>query len=379
MKTADVIIIGGGVNGLAGAYNLSKMGAGRIIVLDCGYIGCGASGRCGAGIRQQWGLDENIILARESVKIYEQLSGELGFNIFFRQGGYLMLISDDREYEIISGTIPRHNELDVPTVMLSPREIGRLVKGINLAGVIAGAFCPSDGTAYPYAVLWGYAEALRRRNVEIITHTRVTGIKKEKHGFNIEAGGNIYEAPVILNTAGAFSREVAAMLGIAIPTKPIRHEIAVTEPLKPFLEPMIISIRKGFYFSQSMRGEIVGGIGDADEESSCGIGSSCEFLFNYSAALRKIFPPLGKARIIRQWAGLYDVSPDARPILGGVEEVAGYYHACGFSGHGFMLAPIVSKLMSELITTGETSLPIDTLGLDRFSGKDITRDPYVVG
>jgi sarcosine oxidase subunit beta len=379
-RTAEIVIIGGGVNGLATAYNLCRMGMKNIVVLEKGYIGCGASGRCGAGIRQQWGLDENVILARESVKVYEHLSEELNFNIFFRQGGYLMLLFDERELNIISKTVPRHNELGVPTRLLTPVEIGAMVPGITVTDVLAGAFCPTDGTAYPYAVLWGYAEALKKRGVEIHTRTEVTRVSKERgEHYKIESSMGAFTAPRILNVAGAFSKDIAAMLGIAIPTQPFRHEIAVTEPLKAFLEPMVISPKKGYYFSQSMRGEIVGGIGDAHEQSSYYTGSSPDFLIRYAAALREVFPALGKARIMRQWAGLYDVTPDARPILGGVSGVDGYYHACGFSGHGFMLAPAISKLMAELITSGTTSISIEELHLERFKERELTRDPYVVG
>ena len=142
---------------------------------------------------------------------------------------------------------------------------------------------------------------------------------------------------------------------------------------------MIISIKKGFYFSQAMRGEIVGGIGDDHDTPTYDQGSTPEFLFRYAEALRSIFPALGRIRLIRQWAGSYDVSPDARPIVGTVDGHDGYYHACGFSGHGFMLSPIVSQLLAELITTGSTSIPIDGLNLKRFSEGTVTKDPYVVG
>jgi sarcosine oxidase subunit beta len=375
-----IVIIGGGVNGLATAYNLARRGVKDIVVLEKGYIGSGGTGRCGAGIRQQWGLEENIVLARESLKIYETLSGELGFNIFFRQGGYLVLIFDEEEREVVSATIPLQNKLGVPTRLLTVAEVAGLVPGINKNGLLGAAYCPTDGMAYPYAVLWGYAEAARRLGVEIKVHTRVTAVSRRNDWtYDVITEKDTYNTPVMVNVAGAPSREIGAMIGIEIPTKPVRHEIAVTESLKPFLGPMVISPSKGFYFSQSLRGEIVGGIGDPNEPSSYNTRSSPDFLFRYAAALRGILPPLGKARIIRQWAGHYDMSPDHRPILGTVEGYKGYYHACGFSGHGFMLSPVVAKLLAELITTGRTSLPIDALSLARFAKGEITKDPYVVG
>jgi sarcosine oxidase subunit beta len=380
VRTTDIIIVGGGVNGVACAYNLARRGVTDVVVLEKSYPGAGASGRCGGGIRQQWGLEENVILARESVRIFENLSAELGFNIFFRQGGYLMLVYDDREHQLVEKTIPMHNTLGVPTRFLDRRDIAEFVPGLNLDGVIGGAYCPTDGTAYPYAVLWGYAEAARRLGADIYNYTEAMRVTRLPDGvFEVETPTAKFQSPRLLNVAGARTRDVAEMLDIDIPTRPFRHEIAVTEPLKSFLQPMVISPKKGFYFSQSMRGEIVGGISGDDEPSSYSATSSAEFLFKYAAALREVFPSLGSARIIRQWAGSYDMSPDHRPIVGGVDGVDGYYHACGFSGHGFMLSPIVSQLLAELITTGETSLPIGSLSLRRFASGDLTHDPYVVG
>jgi sarcosine oxidase subunit beta len=380
IRSAEVLIIGAGVNGVACAYNLAKNGVKNIVVLEKGYLGIGATGRCGAGIRQQWGMEENIILARESVRIFERLSEELRFNIFFRQGGYLMLIFTEHEEALIRKTIPLQNRLGVPTRFLTPAEITDLAPGINLEGVIGAAYCPTDGTAYPYAVLWGYAEAARRRRVEILVKTEALKITQLAGGrFEVATSRDTFHTPCIINVAGARTKDVAAMLGIAIPTEPHRHEIAVTEAVKAFLEPMVISIAKGFYFSQALRGEIVGGVGDEHEAPTYSTASSPDFLFRYAAALRDTFPSLGHVRIIRQWAGDYDMSPDARPILGGVDGVEGYYHACGFSGHGFMLSPMVAKLLTELVTTGETSIPIESLSLKRFAKGNLLKDPYVVG
>lgn len=379
-RTAEVVIMGGGVNGLACAYTLAKSGMKNVVVVEKGYLGVGATGRCGAGIRQQWGLEENIILARESVRIFEQLSDDLGFNTFFRQGGYLMLVFDEREHKLVTDTIPLQNKLGVPTQMLTPAEIADFVPGLNLEGVLGGAYCPTDGTAYPYAVLWGYSEAARRLGVDILLRTEVKRVSPHgDHGYEVVTTGDTFHTPRIINVAGARTKDIAAMLGIDIPTQPHRHEIAVTEAVKSFLEPMIISITKGFYFSQSLRGEIVGGIGDDHEAPSYDQSSTPDFLFRYAAALRQTFPALGNVRIIRQWAGLYDMTPDARPIIGTVSGVDGYYHACGFSGHGFMLSPMVARLIGELVTTGTTSIPIEGLSLERFAQGNLVRDPYVVG
>ena len=314
-RTMEVVIIGGGVNGLACAYELGKRGMTDIVVLEKGYLGAGATGRCGAGIRQQWGMEENIILARESVKIFDNLSAELGYNTFFRQGGYLMLIYEEREYELIKKTIPLQNRLGVPTVYMTPEEITDFVPGMNVDRALGAAYCPTDGTCYPYAVLWGYGEAARRHGAEIRVMSEVTNVRLHDDGwYEVTTPDAVYRAPRIINVAGARTRDIAKMLDIDIPTEPHRHEIAVTESVKPFLEPMVISPKKGFYFSQSMRGEVIAGIGGDDGPASYSSRSSPDFLFSLAKALRETFPPLGKVRIIRQWAGLYDNSPWHFPV-----------------------------------------------------------------
>jgi sarcosine oxidase subunit beta len=379
-KSAEIVIIGGGVNGVACAYYLAKRGMKDIMLIEKRYLGAGATGRCGGGVRQQWGMDENIILARDSVKLMERLTAELNFNIFFRQGGYIILISDEGEYDLISRTIPRQNALGVPTELLTTEQIAAMIPGLNLKSVIAGAYCPSDGTAYPYAVLWGYAEAAKRRGVEIHLHTNVDEVSRSNDTlYEVKTSRGMIHTPRILNVAGSATKHIASMLGVDIPTQQYRHEIAVTEPVKPFFDPMVISLRAGFYFSQTMRGEIVGGIGNPHESPSTSTASTTEFLFRYASALRETFPSLARLRIIRQWAGLYDMSPDARPIIGSVDGLEGYYHACGFSGHGFMLSPIVATLLSELITSGSSSVPIEGLSLKRFEQSSLKKDPYVVG
>ena len=163
-----------------------------------------------------------------------------------------------------------------------------------------------------------------------------------------------------------------------------RHEVMVSESLKPFLEPMVISITNGIYFSQSMRGEIVGGIGDPAEPGwtrpeEFDTGSQLRFAVRFARALTSLFPRAGQVRLMRQWAGMYDVTPDHRPILGKVAGLQGYYHICGFSGHGFMLGPVTGRRMARFITTGATDPIIANLSLDRFEKGNLEADAFVVG
>ncbi len=383
--TADAVVIGGGINGLATAYELAKLGLKNIVVLEKNYIGSGSTGRCGGGIRQQWTTEENIRLAQESVRMYENMSTTLGYQVFFRQGGYLMITESEDDLPALREAVALQNRCDVPTEFLQPEECLRVVPDLDISNIKGATFCPKDGTAYPFAVVWGYARACHRLGVKIHIRTTVTAVKHGEgriHGVDTDHGP--ISAPILVNCAGPWARNLAAQVGVQLPNRQERHEIMVSESLKPFLDPMVISITNGIYFSQSMRGEIVGGIGDPAETpwttpEEFDTRSQLRFAVRFARALTAYYPRAARMRLMRQWAGMYDVTPDHRPILGGVPGLDGYYHICGFSGHGFMLGPVAGKRMARHITTGRPDDIITSLSLDRFERGDIQADAFVVG
>lgn len=383
--TASAVIVGGGVNGLAMAYELSKAGVRDIVVLEKDYLASGSTGRCGGGIRQQWTTVENIRLAQESVELYENLASELGYNTFFRQGGYLMITESEDDIPALKKAVALQRSCNVPTDFLEPDECLKIVPHLNTAKIKGATFCPKDGTAYPFAVVWGYAKACQRRGVKIFTRTALESVRVEGGRVTgVETDRGTIAAPMVINCAGPWSRAVAAMAGVELPNVQERHEIMVSESLKPFLDPMVISITDGIYFSQSMRGEIVGGIGDPAEPKwsdpdEFDTRSQLRFAVRFARALTDVYPPARRLRLMRQWAGMYDVTPDHRPILGGVSSLDGYFHICGFSGHGFMLGPVSAKRMAKFITTGESDEIIESLSLDRFADGDVEADAFVVG
>ena len=383
--TADVVIVGGGVNGLTTAYELSRLGVKNIVVLEKNYLGSGSTGRCGGGIRQQWTTAENIRLAQESVRLYENMSAELGYQVFFRQGGYLMVTESEGDLPSLREAVKLQNSCDVPTEFLQPEDCRRIVPDLDISRIKGATFCPKDGTAYPFAVVWGYARACHRRGVRVHIRTTVTEVEMDDGRITgvVTDRGRI-ATPVLLNCAGPWARSLAARVGVNLPNRQERHEIMVSESLKPFLDPMVISITNGIYFSQSLRGEIVGGIGDPAEPrwenpDDFDTHSQLRFAVRFARALLGYYPRARDVRLMRQWAGMYDVTPDHRPILGGVPGLDGYYHICGFSGHGFMLGPVTGRRMARFITTHQPDEIIDSLSLDRFERGDIEADAFVVG
>jgi sarcosine oxidase subunit beta len=379
-ERAKLVIIGGGVSGLGTAYQLAKRGFTDVVVIEKDYFGSGATGRCGGGIRQQFSEEYNIILARESVRMFEKLGDELGQDIGLRQGGYLILAHTKKEAEDLRNNVKLQNSLDVPSRYMDPEGALDIVPELNIEGMSGAAYCPTDGVAQPFLVVKAYVDKLKEMGVELYDHTSVTGIKAENGEIKkvMTDKGDI-ETGMVLNAAGAHSRDIAEMVGVEIPNKPYRHEIMATEHMKQWLKPMIISFHNGIYFSQSHDGEIVGGIGDPNEPSSYNIRSSLEFLERFTSVAVRYIPALRKVKVMRQWAGLYDVTPDARPILGPVDELPGFIQAHGYSGHGFMIHPMVTKLLAEYIIDGKTSIDIEPLNLRRYTSGEMIQEKNVVG
>ncbi|MFW5898276.1 MAG: NAD(P)/FAD-dependent oxidoreductase [Candidatus Saliniplasma sp.] len=379
-EEAGVVIIGGGVNGLGTAYHLGKMGYDDVVVLDKSFICSGASGRNGGGIRQQWTSEENIKLALESRKMFEKLNEELEEDLEFYQGGYLVLAFDEDESEEFKENVKLQNSLGVESQFLSPQEAKEIVPELNISDVVAATFNQTDGTIYPFKVVNGYAKRVREMGIDIRDHTEVLDIVTEGDEIKkVKTEAGDIKTDTVVNAAGGWSSKIAEMAGVEIPNKPVRHEIMVTEPYKRFLEPMVISYYHGIYFSQSEHGNVVGGLGNPDEKVGINQTGSLWFMKNFSKILLDFIPRFSGVNMIRQWAGLYDTTPDAQPILGTVPEVKRFYQINGFSGHGFMVSPVVDKVTAQLILGKEPSMDIDRLSVTRFEAEDFEAEGAVVG
>jgi sarcosine oxidase subunit beta len=379
-RSADVVIIGGGIIGCATAYHLAKLGVKDIVVLEREYLASGSTGRCGAGVRQQWGLKMNILLAKESIKAFETLNEELdtGLDIEFKQEGYLMLAYTDHMVEQYKKNVALQKSMGIEVEFMGPEGAKEIVPYLNTEGLLAATFCPKDGHINPFVTTNSYAEAARRLGVQILTYTEVTGIEVEMGRVAaVNTSRGKISTDKVLNAAGGYSREVGEMAGVKLPTYPERHQILVTEPVAPVQGPMVISLYHGVYCQQTPHGSFIMGFGDPKEVKEHTISSTWHFMEEMAAKIYTLLPPLAQLRVVRQWAGSYNVSPDAQPILGETP-VKGYYTAVGFSGHGFMLGPVTAKLMAELISGQEPHLDIAPLSLERFEKGELIQEPSVV-
>ncbi|HEC86433.1 MAG TPA: FAD-binding oxidoreductase [Thermoplasmatales archaeon] len=377
---ADVVIVGGGINGCSLAYQLAKKGL-EVVLLEKNYIASGATGRCGAGIRQQWSTKENVKLAMESVKIFERLSREFG-DIGFRQGGYLIAIHDDNEMKQAEKNVEMQKSLGLKVSIIDSDEITKIVPILDVEGMhaIGATFCPTDGHADPFKTTFAYAREAVKNGAEILTHTEVKAISKNNGRINsIKTDNGEIKTSFVVDAAGVWSKEIARMAGIEIPNVPYRKEILVTERIKPLFKAMVISFKDGIYFSQQDEGQILGGIPNPHERKGYLTMPTFSFLTHMAKTLTRYAPSLSYIRVLRHWTGFYDVSPDARPIIGEDSKVKGFIHCHGFSGHGFMLSPMVTKILTEYIADNKPSDFLESLSIERFKEKRIEKEVSVVG
>lgn len=381
---ADIVVIGAGIMGLSIAYHLARLGTTNVLVVDKSYLCGGASGRNGGGIRAQWSSEANVRLMQESIRMCRDFANEFKINVWLRQGGYLFLARTAERAKALEASSQLQRECGLDTRMLTPKEAQKIVPELTTDGIVATSYNPDDGVVFPWPFVWGFAQAAQKLGVEVTTFTEVTGI--DVRGSTIEAvhlrkdgQEHVVRTNKIVNAAGAWSPELAKMVGVELPNKPHRHEICSTEPLKPWLKPLVADLTNGLYFSQSTRGEIVGGIGQDRVKHGLNHDSSFAFLGLYAKALVATCPGLGEVKVLRQWSGCYDITPDANPIVGGVDEVEHFYQASGFMGHGFMMAPVIGKLMAEHIVQN-TQLPMfERWALRRFKEGKLLSEAMIIG
>lgn len=379
--SADVVIIGGGVNGCSTAYHLARKGVRKVVLLEKSYLASGGTGRSAAGIRHQFGTEINIRMATESIWMLEHLKEETGYwgDIELSQGGYLMVAYTQSQKAQLEKNIALQNSLGIKSRFISTAEVREIVPAMNLEGVIGASFYERDGHANPWHVTQAYAEGAKRLGAGIFTYTEVTGITLSggKVTAVVTPRGTI-RTEKIVNVAGPHGLLVGRMVGLELPITVERHQILVTEPVAPMIRPMIISFDYGTYCKQTPHGSIVMGIGDPHELKGFHFHSSWQFLDEMSRQVVRFLPALKNVRVVRQWAGLYDITPDSQPILGPVPSVGGFYNCVGFSGHGFMLGPVIGKMMADVICGEKPPLALQVLDLGRFERNELIIEPACV-
>jgi sarcosine oxidase subunit beta len=369
MRSADVVIIGGGVMGCSIAYHLAKQKVHILLLEREPRLASGSTGRCSGGIRHQFSNPANVQLSIASIRKLKAFADELDCEIDLHQDGYLFLITREESLRHFSESAAVQNALGVSTEILPVAKLAELVSHINLEDVLAGSYCREDGVADPHSVTLGYARKARQLGAEIALRTEVVEIKKERSRITaVCTPAEQIATSLVVNAAGPWSATIGEMAGVLVPVHPYRRHVFITHgfPEVPQNRLMVIDFDTSFYFHREGDGVLMG-MSDPDEPSSFCDTVDWEFLDRVTDVGVRRYPPLAKASVRRAWTGLYEVTPDANPILGEAPQLSGFFLATGFSGHGFMHGPVVGELLADTILRRQPQIDISGFSLDRFS------------
>jgi sarcosine oxidase subunit beta len=378
---AEVVVVGAGVMGCSLAFHLAQMGRREVVVLDRGEIGRGATLACAGGVRSQFSTEINIRIGLEAKRMLRAFEAETGRSADFRDIGYLFLLATPEERAAFEASVQLQRRLGVDDVRwLTPAEAGFLVAGLEISGLAGAVFCPSDGLAGPSEVTFGYADAGRRLGVQIREGTAVTGFLRrgdQIEGVMTDKGELLSDQTVIC--AGPWAGQLGELDGMTIPIVPSKRHVFVSGAVPAITPrtPMTIDFHTSFYFHPEGEG-VLFGMSDPQQPPGFDIAVDWTFLDRIAAVARNRWPPLLEAPIKTAWAGLYELTPDAQPLVGPLPDRPGAWIAAGFSGHGFMMAPVIGKWLAEWLIHGRSAVDLAAFAPDRFAAGEMQPERNVV-
>ncbi|ANT53299.1 FAD-dependent oxidoreductase [Mesorhizobium amorphae] len=370
-RSYDVVIIGGGGHGLAAAYYLSNVhGIRNIAVLEKGYLAGGNTARNTTTIRSNYMTEESIRFYKEGVELFETMSRDLGFNVMFSQRGQLTLAHSEATLRSFHLRAEMGKHVGTRIEVVDVQTVKELCPHLNLDlggqhEVMGGLWHADGGTARHDAVAWGYAKHASERGVEIHQRTEVTGfVRAGDRVTHVKTNRGTIAAGQVLQAVGGLNGQVAAMAGIKLPIRCFPLQAMVTQPLKPFLDILISSANLHTYLVQSSRGEVVIG-GGSDPYQLASTRSTLDQKEHLAEGALHLFPFLHKVKLLRQWAGITDMTPDYSPIMG-ASPLQNYWLDCGWGTWGFKATPVAGKRMAETIASGRVPDVLKPFDLRRF-------------
>jgi sarcosine oxidase subunit beta len=376
--SAECVIVGGGVVGCSLAFHLARAGM-RPLLLERGDLGSGSTARNAGGVRQQFSTEVNVRVGMLSRQLLENFEDEVGATAELRSVGYLFVASGAEQMEQLTSNVAMQHRVGLRDVRLLTRdEVTGLVPELNVEDVVGGSFCPSDGLAGPHEVTAGYVAAARRNGAQVVDGVGVDAIERDGDVVSaVVAGSTRIVTPLVVNCAGPYAATVGALASVAVPVKPVRRHLFLTETFALDSEPpMTVDMATSFYFHREGDGLLLG-MSDPAEPSSFDTNVDWSFLEHLVEHATHRLPALERAAIKTGWAGLYEVSPDNQAIVG-ESELAGFWLCCGFSGHGFMQAPAVGRLLAAEITGATSEIDIAPFAPGRFARGPTTPESAVI-
>ena len=367
----DVVIVGAGVHGLAAAYYLAENhGITNVAVLDKGYMGGGGSGRNTAILRSNYLTPDGVRFYDRSMELYRDLAADLNFNVMFARRGHLTLAHNDGSLRTMRWRAEVNKLQGVDSEVIGPAQIKRLVPYMNVSDdarypVLGALYHPPGGIIRHDAVVWGYARGADARGVHIHQETEVVGVDVA-HGKvrGVRTSRGRIASPVVLNCTAGWSTLICDMAGVRVPVQTFPLQAAVTEPVRPFLGAVVVSGSLHVYVSQTDRGELVFGA-SVDPFPSYSVRGSLDFIEGLAGHVLELMPSLAKLRLLRQWAGLCDMTPDFSPIMG-LTPVEGFLVDIGWGTYGFKAGPVSGEAMAQCIAAGKPPPIIEAFDLARF-------------
>jgi len=380
-KTADIVIIGGGVMGASTAYHLAERGVDDVLLLEKEeFFGQGATGRCAGGVRYQFATEVNIRLSLASLPMLDRFEEEFGQAIDYHKLGYLFLLTNEQDLETFRQNQQLQRSLGVETEWLDGDEIRRRLPYMNLDDVLAGTNHAKDGIVDPNGVVMGYISAASRLGAVALTNTPVTDVHVQDGEITgVETPAGTVSSPIVVNATGPWAGLIGEMAGVSIPITPLRRQWLTTSALPdlPSDFPFVIDFARSLYFHREGAG-LLTGMSNPDEEPGFDQSVDMDWELTHMEAAMERLPMLEQAGLTSRLAGLYENTPDAHPIYGATP-VEGFYIVSGFSGHGFMHGPISGKLMAEIILDGRAStVDVSMLDLARFEEDRLIHEYNVV-
>lgn len=371
--------------GASAAYHLTRLGIRDVVLVEReALLGAGSTGRNAGGVRHQFSTRVNIALSIESIRFLERFETELGHPIDFHQHGYLFLLSSSASMAAFERNVALQRSMGVEVSWLEPSDAARLAPGLNVDGIVAATFCGRDGIADPHGVTMGFARAAQARGAQIRRACEVTAIGRAAGRVSgVETTQGAIDAPVVVNAAGPWAGRVAALAGVDLPIQPVRRHIFIAQAppsgrwIVPQTRIMVIDFDTTFYFHREGAG-VLFGMADPREAPGFDVTVRWDFLNEVTRVAVARLPALADASIAHAWAGLYEMTPDAMPIIGPSPELSGFFTIAGFSGHGFQHSPAAGRILADLIAGRDPGLDVAPFSAGRFRAGTMQPETSVV-
>ena len=381
-RTADAVVIGGGVMGCSILYNLALKGISNTLLLEMNALGSGSTSRSQAILRMHYSNEVTTRMAWESLRVYQSFEEVIGGPSGYTKTGYALIV-DGSDRHALQDNVAMQQAVGVDTAEMSPEELMEAAPTLRISGDEACAFEPESGYADTHSVTQSYAEAARRLGASIATQAPTLSVEVlGGRAVGVRTPHGSVSTPLVVVAAGPWSRQVLSKVGIEAPLETVRHQVFVLrrpESLEQ-MHPIIGDVVNDLSARPDIGGLTLVGVGEDERGDPDGYdqGVDMQMFRGVAERLEQRMPGMSQASFLRGWSGLFTITPDWHPILDKAGQIDGLYVAVGFSGHGFKLAPMIGVTMAELIAErpGPTTIDISQLGMDRFAGGRLLRSRY---